>query len=284
MVRQRSIQFFHYPPIRLLETNRDYLDDPVPVRWAELLEANGVQNDQEAWLYETIVDATPIAAPDDQGSKKSKSPKADPKWGLIPIQDFHDYQRAQVRLLLNASSTHKGYTIPIVVYGSHPRDTFKELYGVKVWDRGSVAGTAEIIKGKKTPIVGANHPYRFFAQGQIDDKNPKKGYVGSGRIVPKNCKGVVQVMKDDLAVARWQISMAEDPSQNPSAVLCECQKYWDAPEQMATVCNLVLHEGSLLYPNLPALDFTFGMSLHEAAMFGALHGNDPCACVKDPNY
>ena len=33
MLNQKALLFFHYPPIRLLDTNEDYLNDPVPVRW-----------------------------------------------------------------------------------------------------------------------------------------------------------------------------------------------------------------------------------------------------------
>ena len=42
MLNQKALLFFHYPPIRLLDVNQDYLDDPVPVRCEELLAANGV--------------------------------------------------------------------------------------------------------------------------------------------------------------------------------------------------------------------------------------------------
>ena len=107
MLNQRAVLFFHYPPIRLLDTNQDYLDDPVPVRCEELLTANGASN-ADLPLFNTVMDATPIGAEDDQGSKKA----GDKHWGLIPIQDFPDYQRAQVELLLNLSE-HADYTVPI---------------------------------------------------------------------------------------------------------------------------------------------------------------------------
>ncbi len=100
MLNQKAVLVFHYPPIRLLETNQDYLNDPVPVRCEELLTANGVDR-EDLPLFNTVMDATPIGAEDDQGSKKSAT--GDPHWGLIPIQDFHAYQRRQVRLLLNRS-------------------------------------------------------------------------------------------------------------------------------------------------------------------------------------
>ncbi len=277
MLKQRSLQFFHYPPIRLLNPMRDYLDDPVPKRWEELLAANHISTEQEAWLYETVMDATPIAAPDDQGSKKSK--KGDPKWGLMPIQDFSEYQEAQVKLLLNDSPDHPGYTIPIAVYGSHPREIFANLFLNKDDLKVNEAATAEIVPGKKTPVLGINHPYRFYAQAQIDDKNPKEGYVGSGRIVPKNCDGVVKVMKADLAAARWQVLMAHNPARDPQAVIEECEKYWKDPAQHPKVCQLVQHQGSLLYPDPKSLKFTFRLSLRDAAEVCVKNNNDPCACL-----
>lgn len=274
MVNQRSLQFFHYPPIRLLDPMRDYLYDPVPVRWEELLEANGVASQQEARLYETVVDATPIAAGDDQGSKKS--PEGDPHWGLIPIQYFHHYQRALVQLLLNSSSGHAGYTIPIVVYGAHPRETFQELYleGRKLGV--NQADIAEIIPGLKTPILGANHPYRFYAQAQISGDQSS---VGSGTIVPENCPGVVKVMQDDLAAARWQVKMAEDPTQEPKGVISACEAFWRDQQQQAQVCALTQHQGSLLYPDPASLEFQCRLSIEESVHFCDSHQNNPCTEV-----
>ena len=78
MLRQRALLFFHYPPIRLLDTNQDYLDDPVPVRCEELLTANGAAR-SDLPLFNTVMDATPIGAEDDQGSKKSS--KGQKEWG-----------------------------------------------------------------------------------------------------------------------------------------------------------------------------------------------------------
>ncbi len=268
MINQRSLQFFHYPPIRLLEGTQDYLMDPVPVRWAELLEANGVSDDQEAWLYETVMDATPIAAADDQGSKKG----GDPKWGLIPINYFHEYQKAQVNLLLNVSATHPDYTIPIVVYGAHPRDTFAELYNVKLGV--NVAATAEIIPGKKTAVLGSNHPYVFYAAAQGFDT------VGSGHFQSQaDCQAAAKVMQKDLIVARWQKVMADDPSQNPQTVLSDCTAYWSDPARAAEICALVQHQGSLSYPNPNSLNFQFNVSLELAASFCKTNNNDPCANV-----
>jgi hypothetical protein len=271
MLSQRSLQFFHYPPIRLLNAMRDYLKDPVPDRWAELLEANGVASDAEAWLYETVVDATPIAAPDDQGSKKA----GDPHWGLIPIQYFTQYQRAQVNLLLNTAPNTDDHTIPIVVYGNHPNDVFSQLYGVRLGV--NVATTAKIIPGKTTAVLGANHPYRFYATAQIGNRSN----VGSGKILPKNCQDAVSIMAQDLIVARWQKVMADDPSRDPQAVLSECTKYWHDSKRAAQICALVQHQGSLCYPDPKSLNFQFNLSLDQAAAFCKKNKNDPCAGKKN---
>ena len=86
IVEPRCVQLFHYPPLRLLQKYRDYLDDPVPRKVEILLVANQsfddllAQSDKPASelqnkppyrlaLYERVIDSCPVAAPDDQGSK-----------------------------------------------------------------------------------------------------------------------------------------------------------------------------------------------------------------------
>lgn len=257
MINQRSLQFFHYPPIRLLNTMRDYLNDPVPVRLIELLEANGVASESEAWLYSTVMDGAPIAAPDDQGTiyKPGDSKTA---VHLIPIQRFNDYQRAQTELLLNTSPVNEQYTIPIVVYGTPARETFAKLY---MKNRKTVSTTkaeniSTVIKGKNTAVLGSGHPYAFYAQVQAQ--------VGSGSVLPEKWPTAVETMIKDLVVCRWQVEMAKDPTTDPDQVLKECESYWNAKEQREAVYTLVLHQGSLLYPDPTSLQFTFGLSLDDA--------------------
>jgi hypothetical protein len=252
MLNQRCLQFFHYPPIRLLDPMRDYLNDPVPVRWTELLRANQIPTDEATWLYQTVIDATPIAAPDDQGS----APGGDKTWGLIPIQYFPDYQRAMVSLLLNRAPGKAGYTIPVVVYGAHPRDIFEKLYNVKLGV--NVVATAEIIPGTKTAVLGANHPYVFYGVAQ------SFATVGSGEILPLNAQQIADTIIKDLVVARWQVLMARDPSRDPRAVLDECNAYWADPERNGDICSLILHQGSLYYPDQNSLQFRYRWTLEQA--------------------
>lgn len=270
MANHVSLQFFHYPPIRLLEQTRDYLDDPVPARLAELLEANGVTTEAEAWRYETVVDATPVAAADDQGTKAG----GDKNWGLIPIQYFPDYQRAMVALLLNAAPNHPGYTIPIVVYGKHPCAIFSNLFHEPVG--ANTVATVEIIPGMKTAVLGSNHPYMFYGTAQ----NP----VGSGKFTSGPTRGrCVKIMTTDLIVARWQVIMAGDPSQDPQTVLNACTAYWNDSVQAGKICALVRRQGSLSYPDGESLKYCFTVSLEQAAACCSAHGNDafaPCEPVR----
>ncbi|MBI1374401.1 MAG: hypothetical protein GC159_16915 [Phycisphaera sp.] len=268
MIHQKSLQFFHYPPVRLLTSMRDYLDDPVPVRWVELLEANGVATEQDAWLYSTVMDGAPIAAPDDQGTIYPPEGQTGQAQHLIPIQHFHDYQLAQVNLLLNTFPGNDKYTVPIVVYGTPARDTFNALYKVELSIKKNPTITLEIIPGKTTPVICVGHPYRFYAQAQ--------SYVGSGSIVPGECADAVEIMKEDLVVARWQHLMAQDPTQDPKTVLADCNSYWRDDAHAATVCKLVRHEGSLWYPDPNSLEFQFKVSLDEAAAICQKNNNQTC--------
>lgn len=269
MVKQKSLQFFHYPPIRLLDPMQDYLEDPVPVRWEELLMANGLITQAQARLYETVVDATPIAAPDDQGSSKSEvAEKFDT--GLIPIEYFTEYQKSLVELLLNDSNSESEFTIPIVIYGSHPRDQFEAIYLEGTDQKLGVnkVAIANIIPGKKTPVLAANHPYRFYAAGQINESKPNEYYVGCGKLVPDNERNPKDatpesIMKADLASARWQILMADNPSKNPDELIKDCIDYWNDEQLSEQVKNLVAHQGSLFYPapNSESLEFEFKVPL-----------------------
>ena len=280
MVNQKSVQFFHYPPIRLLEQTRNYLEDPVPARCFELLQANGVPAG-DLPLYNTVVDGAPIAAEDNQGSMQQYKGKAvgDPTWGLIPINYFNAYQKAQVELLLNPVGS--AYTVPIVVYGAHPRQIFAKLYNIDLgkptkgsWQFVPTPAIAEIIPGRKTPVLSANHPYNFYAEAQGFDT------VGSGQFLSADrCKSATDILRGDLSVARWQQTMAQDPSLPPADVFNSCTSYWNDPARAGEVCALVRHEASLKYSDPVTLAYSFALPLPDAAALCAKTANDPCSPV-----
>jgi hypothetical protein len=244
MLNQKALLFFHYPPIRLLDTNQDYLDDPVPVRCEELLTANGVTA-SDLPLFNTVMDAAPIAADDNQGSKTG--PGIDPSLGLIPIASFHAYQKEQVTLLLNTSPKNAAYTVPMVVYGQHPLQAFNTIYSRSLKTNG--VDVVEIIPGKKTAVMASSHPYVFYisAQGKND--------VGSGILV--NRPAATAQMVKDLVVAGWLKSMADDPTRNPQDALTAAQSYWNDQARAGTIDTLVAHQGSLKYSDPATLSFEF---------------------------
>ena len=264
MLKQKSLNFFHYPPLRLLEGTQDYLNDPVPVRVKELLAANGAESEITQNLFSTVLDGAPIAAPDDQGTQYIPN---QPPVHLIPIKYFKDYQLAQIALLLNSSQVNPGFTTPMVVYGSPARAQFEVLFGQKLNSLQTV--TIEIQPGLKTHVLGSDHPYAFYAIIQTE--------VGSGQINAEKCASGVSIMIKDLIVAGWQLRMASDPTQDPAAVVSELTAYWNDSAQAAKVCQLVQHQASLFYPNQDSLQYRFNVSMENATVICSEHTNNPCA-------
>jgi hypothetical protein len=271
LVNQKAVLFFHYPPIRLLRFNQDYLDDPVPVRCEELLAANGVTGftigqppTGDILLYNTVMDATPIGAEDNQGSKKATDPGPagtpcpgsayDPTYGLIPIQSFPIYQKAMVALLLNDTPTRPGYTAPVIVYGAHPLQEFNTIYGTAIKNYAPIISNS-IVPGKLTPVLASSHPYVFYGKAQGFDK------IGSGIMPPANVPAATAQMQTDLAVSGWVKVMYDDPAQDPVSTWNDLVAFWRAAAQQPTVMALVNHQGSLLYTDPNTLAFTFSVPL-----------------------
>ncbi len=261
LINQRSAQLFHYPPMNLLDPSRDYLDDAVPTRWAELLQANGMANMSDIVLMERLIDCAPVAAGDDQGTYISQV--------LTPIDYFKDYQLAQFALMLPPSEANPAFTIPLIVCGGPPRAVFSSLFNVTLGVNQAL--NVSIVPGLTTPVLGANHPYYFYAQAQ--------GFatVGDGKMIAATCPKAQGIMQQDLVAARWQMVMATDPSQDSAAVLADCTSYWNAPAQAATICAMVQHEGTLFYPTGTPAVFTFNTSLAQGALFCEENANNPCA-------
>jgi len=255
MVNQVTLNYFHYPPMRLLDEMRDYLADPVPVRLIELMKANGIKTEEEAWLYSTVMDGAPIAAPDDQGTiYKGNGDFSDPVH-LIPIDQFHEYQEAQTKLLLNEYDDN--YTIPIVVYGTSARESFNAIWKAGLSTRTKPATTSEVIPGKKTAVLCSGHPYAFFAQVQEE--------VGAGWMLPETWPNAVKTMTRDLSTIRWQVRLSKDPTLDPVAEWESCFAYWNEDAQLEKVYQLVMHQGTLWYPDPKSLEFVFKSSMEDVA-------------------
>lgn len=249
VANHRSLQFFHYPPARLLDPLRDSMKDPVTYRCRDLLEANGVAK-TDTHLYETRINSTPIAAPDDQGT--NTSPPADPVWGgLIPVGYFRQFEANMIQTLLKPHDQSPGFTIPMTAYGKDPRQRFGGMFLNPLKTM-----IIEVLEGHRTPVLGSNHPYLFYYMAQAKDG---AGEVGSGKMLPGQdildaCTKLQQV---DLAVVRWQVEMAKDPSQDPWQMIADCKAYWTAPGQQELVKKLVIRHGSLKYETPDGFNFWF---------------------------
>lgn len=256
IVNHRTLQFFHYPPERLLNPLRDSMEDPVTYRCRDLLEANGVSSEDTKY-YETRINSTPIAAPDDQGTNFSAP--ADPVWGgLIPIGYFRDFERNMIRTLIKPHPDHPGYTIPMTAYGNDPRQRFGGMFL-----NPDKAMILEVVPGLKTPVLGSNHPYNFFYTAQASDG---VGLVGSGKMIDseKVRSKCTLLQQEDLAVVRWQVKMAEDPSQDPWEVIEQSRAFWKDEAQQAEVCALVKRHASLTYADPAGNKFSFALSMEDA--------------------
>jgi len=97
----------------------------------------------------------------------------------------------------------------------------------------------------RTPVLGSNHPYLFFAMAQISKS--RHWEVGSGKLVPENIDRCVEIMQDDLAVTYWQTKLAENPSLDPWVTIRAGRKHWQDKEQILDVCALVWKQASLTY-------------------------------------
>lgn len=261
MLNYVCLQFFHYPPLRLLEL-RDYLHDPVPYRWGQLLNSAGV-DDQYVPLFERYVDGAPIAAPDNQGIH-------------IPIDAFADYQKAMLNLFLAQSGQRvEGYTQPVMVFGIPAMAQFERLFGVNLDILVPMTGTT-IAEGLKTPVLGATHPYHFYAQAQIDHKTGKT--IGGGTL-GYGCQLANMLQAQDLIAALWQVFMSENPGLDGGVILAWATQLALDPSYAPTICALTAHQGSLFYPEPPpSLVFTFKLSMTDAtAQCGA--NSNPCVGI-----
>jgi hypothetical protein len=113
----------------------------------------------------------------------------------------------------------------------------------------------EAATGLKTPVLGSNHPYRFYATAQGGPT------VGSGKMLPGKAELCTQLQQDDLAVVRWQVEMARDPSQDPWEIIRASQAFWKAAPQQELVQALVRRHASLTYGDPEGCKFWFALGL-----------------------
>lgn len=259
MINFITVQFFHYPPYRLLKL-RSYLDDPVPVRWGELLHAAGAVT-EVVNKYQRFLDACPIAADDSQGA-------------YMPVSYFKDYQEDMLKLFLEARPTTNNTTVPVLVFGIPAMAQFEHIFFANLDIL--VPQVAHIIPGLNTPCLGATHPYHFYAQAQIDVGENKT--IGDGSM-GRGCELAQVLMQQDLIAAYWQVQMGNNPSAGVGDTLFNATTWALGNNMKQTVCALTRHQGSLQYPPdyRETFKFSFNVDYPEPAMsFCTGVGINPC--------
>lgn len=212
MDQHESVQLLHFPPDYVLEDVQDYLDANTTRRWAELLVANGVL-EEDTDKYQTIIDVAPIAAPAKAGRTLNKS---------YPY--FTDYTKKLINDWTEEKSGAAG-SKPMVVYGWPARNWLNDTYGTSL----SIMQTDVVTlgDGRDVNVLATNHPsYIWYASN------------------PKNCseneeearRRGLKIMVQDLTAACWQGKMADDSSLDSESTLQECQSHWLANPQM--VCEM----------------------------------------------
>lgn len=292
IVEPRCVQLFHYPPLRLLQKYRDYLDDPVPRKVEILLVANQsfddllAQSDKPASelqnkppyrlaLYERVIDSCPVAAPDDQGSKPVVDAQGQPICdengvqfvGFMPYEDFLDYQRDELKLHLIPHATQGQYTIPMNIFGDPARLQFQKLTGVQI-DKEAVAarpvvGVANLMGSTlKTPYIAWWHPYEFYwrAHGRSSQT------IGGGKLIMTQASrlDIEGLLIDDLALAGFTLSMVENPGLGVEGTLKRHQQLWNSVERAPQVQALVRHLASFAETGEDKLGYEFRESLTAA--------------------
>lgn len=148
LVNQDAVILLDYPPSDSLCTS-DYLNNFTMIRWGEVLKSVGIQNPA---LYETIVDAHPIAAP---GSGQSDYIPNTTQYFAGP--DGFDIDMLNA-VTVPPSTAGAATTLPVMVSGSPARKVWAQLIGQSYVDVGEVGNSTLPGATKPTPWIGANHP------------------------------------------------------------------------------------------------------------------------------
>jgi hypothetical protein len=210
LVNQLSVTFLDYPPSTSL-TAGDYLNNFTMQRWESVMASMGLGNH---YLYETIVDARPIAAP---GSGQSTYlPDAATYFNAKATDHF--YLSPMIALLADPpSNPNGGVTRPVTVLGTPARNAWATIVGapVNVLDIGTVTLPGAT---KTTSWVAGNHPDVTSYQCCPGDTTPACS--GSTNLIPDE-----QIDFQVLCITQ----LLQNPSIKPSDAKAACYQSWGQP-------------------------------------------------------
>jgi len=201
MVNNPTVELLHFPPDYTM-TEQDYLGAKTTIRWAGLLELNGVPAKQTD-AYQTIVDIAPIAAPASAGSAIESA---------NVYGDYSDYAYSLLTQLVSLKGSKQGR--PLVAMGS-PVRTWTKTYLNATVSVDTVAVATLPNSGVSVPIIGSNHPSMIYYAAFNNDHS-------------ENFDAGMKVMRQDLIAACWQAKMGVTPTQDPYALQKSCSATWTA--------------------------------------------------------
>ncbi len=224
---QRAVTFLNYPPDDSL-TGRDYLDNFTMERWYDVLQSAGIE---EPYLYETIVDARPIAA---SGSSSVAATLPDITTYFNTPGSDHFYVTPMIELLATPPGTEgAAATLPVIVLGTPARDAWATIVGAESVGILDVGTTTLPGASKPTAWVASNHPDVTTYQCCPGDPNPNCCDDGdcSYDLVPDE--------QIDLQAACIVQGLSEDPGADPQAIKAQCAALWSTDPPAAnqqTIC------------------------------------------------
>jgi hypothetical protein len=223
MANVRSVQLFHFPPSET-SSYSDYLYSPTNRRWEALLVENKFDA-RERTLVERIIDLVPIAAAGGAGQEIDKF-----------NGDFTDYVRAQLVTFLGGHRTH---TPPVVAMGAPVRDWLRTTFKLKRKLTTLSIIELEIIRGRKTTVLCANHPSQFlYSTGKSEKEthqlNHDVRWVEGKKNVTVSASPYT-IMRQDLVAAGWQAAMSKDWGADPERTLAQVKKLWPEEAVMRVV-------------------------------------------------
>ncbi|MCW8928945.1 MAG: hypothetical protein OQL19_01755 [Gammaproteobacteria bacterium] len=219
--QQKAVSFLNYPPDDSL-TDVDYLKNFTMYRWSAVLESVGIS---DPYLYETIVDARPIAAP---GSGQSNYMPDINTYFNKPNSQYY-YVTPMIELLTNTPANVSSNSLPVIVLGTPSRDAWAEVIGQSQVNVLDVGTTTLPGASKPTAWVAGNHPDVTTYQCCPGDPN-------------SNCGGSYDLVQDetiDLQVACIIQALGADPAADPTTVKAACAQAWavnPSPANKATIC------------------------------------------------
>lgn len=229
MLNQQTTLFLDYPPIPALTVQNpngshgDYLNNFTMCRWGRVLNAAGANN---PYVYETIVDSRPIAAPGSGQDAHLPIPQA--TYNNATTGGL--YINPMLQLLTNPVGALSSGTMPIAVFGYTARQTWGQIIGSPTPSVLQVGTTNLGGQQQSTAWISTNHPdvtsYNCCSQD-------------------KTCGTSTSLVPDeqiDFVTACWMQSMAANPAQDPNAAKTACASQWQPPTAGANALTQCIQE------------------------------------------